>query len=463
MKFGESESSTLELKRDLPKNEQIIKTIIGFCNQHGGRLIIGVDNNGTVVGIDENTIEDIREYLDKSIYESTAPSIIPSIYTQRIGDKLILIIEVSSGMNKPYYLRSQGLEKGVYIRLGRTTLRAHADMIEELRWQSHGRNFDKMAVNNSTEKDLNKKSVTEFLKNRLRKKTSKITVEEALLAYHLISIEHSQRYPTTAGILLFGKQPQHFFEHSFIMCSHFKGIEGREIIASKDCTGTLLDQYYAAFDFIVNRLTVSFTITGKMREETLEIPEVALREMLVNAIVHRNYHISSPIKIAIYANRIEIYSPGTFSGPITQYGLLSGSTFWRNTAICKIFRELGLIELMGSGFLELFRSYKERKLDTPQIIEGENYIKCILPRPSVHYSLKIHAKKKSTKNSPIIEDEYQNILDLFKQTTELSMSDITRILKIPRTTAVRRINNMIEKKLLIKIGHKRGTRYHLKL
>lgn len=452
MKFNECESSTLELKREIPKNDQIIKTIIGFCNQLGGRLIVGVDNDGKVIGVGEDVVEKVREYLEKTIYESTAPSILPSVYTQLIGDKLILIIEVSSGMNKPYYLRSEGLEKGVYIRLGRSTIRAHADMIEELRWQSRGRDFDKMAIYTATEKDLDTESIAAFLDHKKNKLKSKMSIEQALLAYHLVVVEHAQRYPTNAGLLLFGKDPQHFFEYAIIMCSHFKGITGRDAIASKDCIGGLVDQYHTAYDFIVGRLNKSFTIRGKIRQEILEIPEVAIREILINAIVHRNYHTPAPIKIAIYENRIEIYSPGTFPGPINQYGLLSGSTFWRNTVICKVFRELGMIELMGSGFLELFKSYKARGLDTPQVIEGEGFIKCILPRPSLKQSMRASTLK-------MAPDEHQAILDLFKQATELSISDIINALHITRTTAGRRVAQMVKQGLIVKIGQGKGTRY----
>ena len=131
MKYPKQESSTIEFKQELPKNEQIIKTVIGFCNQKGGKLIVGVKNDGTITGLDEEKIQTVLEFLDKAIFEASSPPIIPKIYAQNIGKKTILIIEVSSGMNKPYFIKSKGLEKGTYVRLGRSTLRATSDMIEE--------------------------------------------------------------------------------------------------------------------------------------------------------------------------------------------------------------------------------------------------------------------------------------------------------------------------------------------
>lgn len=176
------------------------------------------------------------------------------------------------------------------------------DLIEELKWQARGKQYDMMPVYETTENDLDSGKIKEFIRLRKVGKTAKIT-QEFLRSYYLITQEHAHLYATTAGILLFGKEPQHFFTEAMIICSHFKGVEGREALASIDCTGTLFDQFERAFDFIVSRLSKSFTIEGKRRKETLEIPEKAIREALLNMIVHRNYHQKSPSKIAIYQSR----------------------------------------------------------------------------------------------------------------------------------------------------------------
>ena len=146
MKYPEKESHTLEFKSSLPKSDQIIKTVIGFCNQAGGRLILGVSDDGKIIGIEEEDAMKWMEWLEYSIYQATTPPIIPKILLQRIGGKLILVLKVSSGMNKPYYIKNEGLERGTYVRFGRSTLRATSDMIEELRWQGRGLSFDVMPI-----------------------------------------------------------------------------------------------------------------------------------------------------------------------------------------------------------------------------------------------------------------------------------------------------------------------------
>ncbi|MGC1879381.1 MAG: RNA-binding domain-containing protein [Rhabdochlamydiaceae bacterium] len=446
VKYTGNESSILEFKRTIPENEQIIKTVIGFCNRNGGKLIIGIEPDGTITGIPEEEIQRVMEYVNKSIFEASSPPIIPAIYSQRIGDKTLLIIEVSSGMNKPYYKKSEGLDKGTYVRLGRSTVKATADMVEELKWQTRGRSFDMMPVYHGKEEDLDKKKILEFLSDRKSSKVKRIS-SEILSSYELIVEEHSSVYPTTGGILLFGKEPQKFFSEGMILCTHFSGISGRKAIGSIDCTGTLFEQFNTAYNFVIGKLSRSFSIHGPKRKEVLEIPETAIREVLLNAIVHRNYHISAPTKIAIYDNRIEVFSPGVFPGPLDTHNLKMGLTYIRNKVICKVFREAGYIEKLGSGFITLFESYEKKHLYPPEVIEGENFIKCILPRPS--FSSKPYQGG----------NESQKILALFEITDEIAITDVMKALNISRPTAGRRLSELTAKGILIQVGQSKATRY----
>lgn len=446
MKYLGFESSTLELKRSLPENDQVIKTVIGFCNRYGGKLVIGVDSERNIVGISENEAERVMEYLDKSIFESCAPPIIPTVYTQRIGDKFLLIIEVGSGMNKPYFRKSEGVDKGTYIRLGRSTVRATVEMIDDLKWQSKGRSYDMMPVYQSSEKDLDKNKILDFLNSRKSPKIKTMN-RQILSSYDLIIDEHSAVYSTVGGELLFGKKPQKFFSESTILCTHFSGISGREALGSVECTGTLFEQFYTAHHFIVSRLSKSFSIKGIKRQEVLEIPESAIRETLLNAVIHRNYHIQAPIKIAIYDNRLEIFSPGVFPGPLDTHNLKLGLTFIRNKVICKVFREAGLIEKLGSGFITLFEAYEKSGLHKPEVVEGEGFIKCILPRVSFG-------------EGPLVDDqEIKTILELFEVSEEIAISDVMNKLNLSRPTAGRRLNELIKKELIVQKGIGKGTRY----
>ena len=448
IRHPESESALLEFKREVPKYEQIIKTIIGFCNLKGGRLILGVDDDRTIAGLPEDQINKLLESLDHSIYEACYPPIIPLVSTQVFEDKTVLIIGVSSGMSKPYFRKSEGIEKGTYIRVGRSTVRATPAIIEELKWQSHRIDFEKLPVYNASPDSLDNQLVQNFLDKRKNDGSAKVS-QEVLRSYSLLVEEHSKLFPTYAGILNFGKSPQFFLSEAMIIVSHFRGIEGRDAIASIDCEGTLLHQFQQAHHFVLSRLSKSFSITGIIRDEKLEIPEVAFREALINLLIHRNYHIQAPSKISIYDDRIELFSPGDFSGPIEQDQLLKGLTYLRNPAICKIFREIGLAEKMGTGFINIFKSYEAWELEKPQIIEGANFIKCILPRHPPQLG------------STEVQTE-ESILSLFYSQNEITTKDVVIKFSISRATAQRWLNRLIEKRLIERIGKTRNLRYRKK-
>jgi len=445
MKYHLPESTTLEFKRELPDNNQIIKTIIGFCNQSGGQLIIGIADDGTVTGLTNKDIELIMESIERSIYDACSPPIIPRISTQILENKRIIVIEVSEGMNKPYYRRSEGLARGTYIRLGRTTAKATSEIIQELEWQARGIDFECFPLYQATKDDLDNEKIKTFLKERINHEKATLS-EETLKAYHIITYEHSKIYPSVSGILLFGHNPQSFLTEAMIICSHFKGTSGREVIATVDCNGTLYSQFNQAFHFITERLQRSFVIKTAKREEKLELPTIAIREALLNMIVHRNYHIKAPSKIALYDNRIEFFSPGQFPGPLDTRDLTKGISYLRNPIICKIMREAGFIEKLGSGFIEIFTSYEKMKLQNPTVIEGENYIKCILPRLP-------------QKKSSIEENDIDKLKQLLTIKPEITIGEIVRHLSISRSTALRRINELVRSKFVKRAGKKKAARY----
>ena len=448
MKYPYTESGQLELKREPPKNDQIVKTIIGFCNQSGGKLIIGVADSGDIIGVAEEEIERLLESIERSIYDSCSPSIIPRLYTQNFGGKHILVVEVSAGMNKPYHRRTEGPDKGTYIRLGKQTVHATKEIIRELEWQSRGIDYEATPVYDATVDDLNLDKFKLFLGSRKKNKLEKSS-EEVLMAYHAIVYEHSKLYPTVLGILAFGRNPQHYLTEAMIICSHFKGTSGREAIASLDCNGDLFQQFEQAYNFILSRLNSSFSIDSLQRKEQLEIPEIAIREALLNAVAHRNYYIKGPTKIAIYENRIEIFSPGQFPGPLDTKNLNKGISYLRNPRICKVLREGKYIEKLGTGFITIFDSYKSHNLKPPTVIEGENFIKCILPRTGL----------------PEVEasgGDLERIKDLFLALHEITASDVMKKLGAPRSTALRRLNKLTQAGIITRIGDGRATRYVLK-
>jgi ATP-dependent DNA helicase RecG len=226
-------------------------------------------------------------------------------------------------------------------------------------------------------------------------------------------------------------------------------------------------------NFFHGRLFKSYTIKGLRRIEKLEIPEIAIREVLINALVHRNYTINAPIKIAIYDDRLEFFSPGLFPGPLNIENLEQGLTYIRNIVITEIFREAGVIEKLGSGFKSLFSSYRDSGLDSPTIVEGLNFVRCILPRHVVgsHEDInRLHAERardSATLFKPIMgtstinPTEYDVVLNLFQDQDEISMAMVLEKTGWARATAGRRLKKLMVDGKIRKFGGGRFSRYRL--
>ncbi len=446
MKHSDKESSTLEFKIDIPKNDQIAKTVVAFANGLGGKIIIGIDDQGTIVGIDEMRAVQLLESLDKMIFETCSPKIIPHIYLQRFDQALTLIIEVSSGISRPYYVKSLGPQDGVFVRVGRSTVRADFETIQELQWKTRGIAYDCIPEFQASFDLISEKKVLTFLKLRkIGHKLSRVT-PELLKSYKICVEEHGQLIPTKGGILLFAEAPQDHFSESFIICSHFKGTSGREAISSIDCTGDLFEQFEAAWNFIVSKIPVRFEEIRKKRIEHYEVPLVAIREILVNAIVHRDYRISGPTKIALYQDRLEFFSPGIFPGIINPSDIGNGVTYIRNQMITKCFREVGHIEKLGSGFKTTFVEYEKVGLNPPIVFEGDGFVKVILPRTKV---------KESVDKSSVGND----FMALFDLLGDVSISDLSTRISLSRATIGRKLKELEKAKVIKRTGNGKTTRY----
>ena len=450
MKIELNESYQTEFKVNIPKNQQIMKTVVAFANGHGGRIFIGIDDNRNVIGVDENEAEQLLEYLEKSIYESCTPPVFATVSTRRFEDKLVLVVDVSRGGQPPYKITHLGLDDGVYIRLGRNTVKANIESIQELQWRSRGVSYDGVPEYHAEMEIIDLNKVLQFLRARKVGYAERKIGDDIWLSYKLADKQQGKLIPTRGGILLFGKNPEHYFPEQFVVCTHFADQAGREVLASLDCQGDLFAQLDQAWDFVTKRIPTAFVIRDLKRKERPEIPLEAIREAMVNAIIHRSYAIHAPIKIAIFAEKIEVFSPGGFPGPIPENELESGITYIRNSVISKCFRERGLAEKLGTGFITIFRKYREFRLQSPTIAEGNNYVKVILPR----IPMSAHATRPA--------DE-QSILDLFLRFKSITTALVVRETSLSRATSVRRLGKLVTEGLLHREGEGAGTIYRLNL
>jgi ATP-dependent DNA helicase RecG len=314
-------------------------------------------------------------------------------------------------------------------------------MLFDLQWQARGRTVDETPVCHADLSVLKHQDIIRCLSKRFTSQ-SKLNVTQ-LKALGLLYEENQQIWPNVAGVLLFSQYPQHYKSEAMVICTRFKGISGREILASQDCEGSLFEQIELAFHFVSTQLNISSSIRGLKRDDVMEMPMIALREGIVNAVVHRHYGIASPIKIAVYDNRVEIFSPGCFPGPINQKQIELGVTYVRNRIIVNLMREAGAVEKLGSGLMTIFSSFEKAGLAEPELKEGEAFVKLVLPRYNIQKSV----------------TAAERIVDIISKEGPKSISELLERFSESKSTVTRRVNELIHSNRLKKIGNTRNTVY----
>ena len=373
LEIQKGESKTLEFKQQLPKGQQIAKTLIAFANGSGGKLIVGVTDDRQLVGIQDDIFE-LQDKITSMIYELCAPQLAAQIYIENIDGVELLVVEVARGSLFPYYLKPAGREQGTYIRLGASNRVAAPEYIQQLELQRLNVSFDSLA---NYQHPLDKLDLT-VLETAFKAADKALTLEK-MLNLKLVVEEQGQHYASYGLLILLGQ-----YEHVITQCARFKGTNMSVFLDRKQYTGDLFSQIEQTEIFIKNHLSLRAEIRGLKRYDYLEIPENAIREALVNAYVHRDYsNFGRNIKVAVYDDLVNIVSPGGLPNGLTEADLLQGRSEIRNRVLARVFRELGYIEHWGSGLQRIKQICEADNLATPEFSETGDFFDVKLYRPVI--------------------------------------------------------------------------------
>ncbi|MGL6064250.1 MAG: ATP-binding protein [Fusobacteriaceae bacterium] len=366
------ESKTLEFKEVIPKGEQIAKTAVAFSNYAGGKILIGVTDKNDIVGIDEKLdIFKIKESLESTLIDSCSPYVNFDIYNETIEEKTIIVIEIFPGKIKPYYLKKDGRENGVYLRIGSSNRKAGYENILELERQRANISYDE-----EIDYDLSYENLElDFLKKRFLKVGKEIT-QDKLINMKLIK-NHGKEFQATKGLgIILGS-----YENCEIKCARFKGEEMTYFVDKKEFNGNIFEQIDGVEAFLRNHLNLRSKFVGFQRKDILEIPPLALREAIINAVIHRDYsNQGRDIKVAVYDHIVEITSPGCLPNTLTMEDIYTGRSEIRNKVLAKVFKELDYIEKWGSGLKRINELCREAGVKEPEIRESGDFVSVVFKR-----------------------------------------------------------------------------------
>jgi len=441
--YLERESKTLELKESLPQKNQLIKTCVAFANGAGGEIVIGVeDSTGHVVGVSDETRDKIFEEIANSIIDSISPPIIPEIYEKNIKGRRIVIIKIFPGSRPPYFIKSEGNKKGVYLRSGSSTRRAEDEFIEDL-YRHQKKTFFDEEVSEFPIESLEKSMLLDFYESKYKEEN---LIMDKIAVRNLANPK--KLFATNAALLFFTPNPEMYIPEAIIICTWFKGKEGRDIIKTMELTGPIPTLVESALKLLHSWLEIDFNLSpsGKLKGRSL-IPLVAIREALVNALIHRKYIIRGAVKVAMFEDRLEIFSPGSLPGLMSLKNLGDGTTFLRNPTLAKIARKLRLIEKLGSGIRLIFDSCKKEKLKKPSFYEDGDFLKVVF-----------YFEKELDEGLSVEE----KIVELGLSFGEIRIKDLISKVGISRNTATRKMNILIEKKIFERKGKGAGVFFKYK-
>lgn len=355
---GESENT--EFKENFDK--ETIETAAAFANTKGGVILIGFSDKGKVNGVQIGK-ETLKDWANQ-ISQSTEPRIVPEIEQNEIEWRGVVIIRIKEFPIKPVSVRGR-----CFRRVGTSNRMMTPQEIAEMHIHSMGTSWDAFPAGDKTLEDIDLKKVEKYI--REANATGRRKIEESPLEV-LEKLELVKDGKATwAAILTFGKEPQRPLLQSAVHCGRFR-IDKTQIIDDLMVETDLIDQVDEVMKFVTRSISVKYEFEGKpRRKEVWEYPLEALREAVINAVVHRDYTAPSNVQVEIYDDRIEIWNPGRLLPGITIDDLYKKEhkSVIRNRLIAQMFYDIGYIEKYGSGTIKIIDFCKQHGIPSPEFKE----------------------------------------------------------------------------------------------
>lgn len=430
----ELENLSIEYKREYI--DEIKKTVIAFANTVGGKIFIGVNDDLSVIGVDNP--DEVMLKATNMIRDSIKPDVIMfmNCTTELMQDKNVVVLEVQKGTAPPYYIASKGVRpEGVFIRQGASSVPATETAILRMIKETSGDNYEK-------ERSLNQNLTFDACKKEFEIANLKLEKEQM----RTLDIIGADGLYSNLGLLL-SDQCVHT-----IKAAIFQGNTKETFKDRYEFTGSLFKQLHECFAFIDRYNSTRSEINGLLRKDFRAYPEVAIREALLNAVVHRDYSFSSSTLISIFDNRIEIVTVGGLLRGISLEDMELGVSILRNKNLANIFYRLKLIEAYGTGVIKILESYNN-SLMKPLIEATDNAFKITLYNNN-EFTEKFHntSEIRLSKNEKLI-------CDIFKNKEEFKRKDIENSLEISQSMATKYLKVLLDNHIIIKKGNGKNITY----
>lgn len=444
------ESETVELKEVFV--DDIKKEIIAFANCNGGKLYIGVQDDGIVVGLDDPDATALQ--ISNMVRDAIKPDITMFLHYETLEEngKKIVAVDIQRGTDRPYYIAKKGMRpEGVYVRQGYLAVPAIDAAIRQMIKETDGDRFEAMRSMNqeltfeTTEKEFQLRKI-EFGTQQMR--TLKLIDQDGL--YSNLAMLLSDQCVHTIKVAVFQGKDQTVFKDR------------------REFAGALMKQMNDVYDYIDFHNQTHATIEKLLRIDVRDYPEIAVREALLNLLVHRDYAFSASALISIYEDRMEFVSIGGLMPGIDLEDVMAGISVCRNPDLANVFYRLHLIEAYGTGISKIIGAYADEE-EKPVIETTRNTFKIILPninamREKVRISepeAKEENPETNKEDTQELSSEEEQVLEYAGKHEDFTKNDVVSLLKVSASTAARVIRGLVERNFLKRNGKARNTYYTL--
>jgi len=429
--------------------DDYLKIISAFANSAGGKLYIGIDDNGKIVGVKnlKKLLQDIPNKIRNKLY------ITPFVKAMKKEGKDLIVIEVLPSTFPVFY------EGKIFVRSGSTTQELTGLELSSFILEKSGKTWD-ILPSDATESDLDAETIERFMllaEPRLPLIKTIKSYEELLKKLNLYTKEGKL---TRGAVLLFGKDPQFYFPAAYTKVGRFK--TETDIFDTVIINGNLFAQLDGTLEAIKKHISVKFdtrvrnlTLEGISRRDIWEYPPDALREAIINALIHRDYLGTAPIQIKIYDDKIEFWNLGKLMPPLTPDDLRkTHRANHRNPQIATIFYYAGLIESWGSGTIKMINLCKESGLPEPDFINYERGIGAF----SVIFCKDIYTEENLRKMG--LNERQIKAVMYMKEKGRITNREYQKINNCHRNTATQDLSELVAKGILKESGKKGAGSYY---
>lgn len=459
--IAQREGETLDFKEQMPSSSNLAKLVTAFYNTRGGTIVFGVeDSTQRLVGVPNP--QGIEEGIVNILRARCSLDVMPTIEFVSYQGQEFVVATCPQGARKPYLVSG---ETRPYVRVGSSNREAQDEEIRRLYVEGSEGGFEALPYRGATMADLSKALIAEYVRRREEASGRPLGLswEEALRGLGCLVEQEGNRVPTNASVMLFVEDPQRFIGQAEVACVRFKGTDVVTYIDRRDLRGPLYQLVDDAEQFIYRHMKVGRRIEGFVGVEYREYPQEAVREAIVNAVVHRDYsRRGQRIRVFMFDDRIEVYSPGPLPPGVSLEKMrrLEPQSVLRNPIIVSVFRDLGsrYIERLGTGIRRMALAMEVHGLPRPWFEEVGSEFRVTLRGPGERFMAAMEELPAWTKG--LNERQVEAVLYVGEH-GRISRGEYAELLGVSSRTAARDLSDLAERGILTLLGAGRGAHYVL--